>query len=41
MVYEIFGSRKGGLIWRGEIGPGVPLENAEALLKAFYKYRDL
>ena len=39
-VHEIFGSPKGGLIWRGEIGAGVPLQNVEALLKAFYQYRD-
>jgi len=39
-VYDIFGSSGGGLIWRGEIGAGVPLENVEALLKAFYNYRE-
>ena len=38
-VYEIFGSPKGGLIWRGWIESGVPIENIEALLAAFYKYR--
>ena len=40
-VYDIFGSPKGGFIWRGEIGLGVPLANVEALLKAFYMCRDL
>jgi hypothetical protein len=38
MVHEVLGGPAGGLIWRGEIGPDVPLENAEAMYEAFYEF---
>ncbi len=34
-VVQLFGGPKGGLIGRAEIGPDVPLENAEAVFSAF------
>ena len=37
-LVEKLGSFKGGIIAWGEIGPDVPLENAEAMLYAFNKY---
>ncbi|MBU0478985.1 hypothetical protein KKC91_10520 [bacterium] len=36
-VIQIF-SNKGGLIGRGELGPDVPLENAEAMLRTFFNH---
>ncbi len=37
-VFELLARPEGGLIWRGEVGPDVPLENVEAMLKAFYEF---
>nr|MDO8133957.1 uroporphyrinogen decarboxylase family protein [Candidatus Njordarchaeum guaymaensis] len=37
-LVEKFGSLRGGIIAWGEIGPDVPLGNAEAMLYAFSKY---
>jgi uroporphyrinogen-III decarboxylase len=37
-IIEQFGGHEGGLIGCGEIASDVPLENAEAMLKAFYEY---
>lgn len=37
-LVEKFGSFRGGVIAWGEIGPDVPLENAQAMLYAFDKY---
>lgn len=37
-VVELFGGAKGGLIGRAEIGPDVPLENAEAAFAAFAEF---
>ncbi|MDO9541387.1 MAG: uroporphyrinogen decarboxylase family protein [Kiritimatiellia bacterium] len=37
-VFDIFVMPEGGFIARGEVGPDVPLENVEAMLKSFYKY---
>lgn len=34
---EIFDMGSGGLIGQGELGPDVPLENAEAMLEIFYQ----
>lgn len=36
-VMEVFGSHQGGVLLHGEIGPGVPWENIEALYRAFYE----
>lgn len=38
-IFDLFADRPGGLVWGGEIGGEVPLENAEALLTAFETYR--
>jgi hypothetical protein len=37
-IVQAFSDFNGGLIAWGEIGPDVPLENAEAMLWAFEKY---
>ena len=37
-VFDVLGSPDGGLMWNGEIGPAVPLANAEAMLKAFNEF---
>jgi uroporphyrinogen-III decarboxylase len=37
-IIQAFSDFNGGLIAWGEIGPDVPLENAEAMLWAFEKY---
>ncbi len=42
-VIALFGSHNGGLIGDGEVAGDVPLENAEAMLRAFYergRYRE-
>ncbi len=36
-IIELFGRQNGGLIGDGEIASDVPLENAEAMLRAFYE----
>jgi len=36
-VIALFGSHNGGLIGDGEVAGDVPLENAEAMLRAFYE----
>jgi uroporphyrinogen decarboxylase len=36
---SIFGEKSGGLIWYGELFPGYPLENIEALYRAFNNNR--
>lgn len=38
-VFEACGTRDGGLIACGEVGPDVPLENIEAMYAAFREYR--
>jgi len=38
-VVELFGTSKGGIILRGEIGPDVPFDNIKAMYCAFKKYR--
>jgi uroporphyrinogen-III decarboxylase len=37
-VFELLAHPEGGLLWRGEVGPDVPLENVETMLKAFYEF---
>jgi len=37
-VFELLACPEGGLMWRGEVGPDVPLQNVEAMLKAFYEF---
>ena len=37
-VIGLFGPFRGGLIGCGEVGPDVPLENAEAMLETFYEH---
>ena len=39
-VYEIFGDPAGGFVYHGGI-ENAPFENIEAMLKAFYEFRDL
>ncbi len=38
LMLESLGTREGGLIGCGEIGPDVPIENVEAMFAAFRKY---
>ncbi len=40
-VVQLFASKDGGLILRGELGPEVPMENIRAMYDAFEEYRDL
>ena len=37
-AWLLFGDSRGGLIWYGELFPGYPLENIEALYASFYQY---
>ena len=37
-VIRALGDFRGGLIACGQLGPDVPLKNAEAMMKAFYDY---
>ena len=39
-VFRLFGNENGGLIAHVEIGPDVPLQNVEAVLRAFTTLRD-
>ncbi|MBI2190391.1 MAG: hypothetical protein HYU36_00225 [Planctomycetes bacterium] len=39
-ILESFSGHGGGLILRGEIGPDVPLANAESMLRAFFELGD-